>query len=127
GERSLDRGLEDEPAAGRRDRRRAARAGGGGVRAATGGVRDVHAGLFPRRGGARVRVRHGGGRGARGAGGLNSARQRPARTARFLPHGQPEEETPSEDEQAQAQKALEGESPQKAYVAEIRRRPGVAF
>jgi hypothetical protein len=26
-------------------------------------------------------------------------------------HGQPEKETPSEDEQAQAPKALEGESP----------------
>ncbi len=34
-------------------------------------------------------------------------------------HGQPEEETPFEDEQAQAPEALEGESPQKAHVAEM--------
>jgi hypothetical protein len=34
-------------------------------------------------------------------------------------HGQSEKETSSEDEQAQAPKALEGESPQKAHVAEV--------
>jgi hypothetical protein len=34
-------------------------------------------------------------------------------------HGKPEKETPFEDEQAQAQKALEVESPQEAYVAEV--------
>jgi hypothetical protein len=34
-------------------------------------------------------------------------------------YGKPEEETPSEDEQAQAPEALEVESPQEAYVAEI--------
>jgi hypothetical protein len=35
-------------------------------------------------------------------------------------HGQPEKETPSENEQAQAPKALEGEPPQKAHVAEVK-------
>jgi hypothetical protein len=35
------------------------------------------------------------------------------------PYGKPQEETPPQDEQAQAQKALEVESPQKAYVAEV--------
>jgi hypothetical protein len=34
-------------------------------------------------------------------------------------YGKSQEETPAEDEQAQAQKALEVESPQKAHVAEI--------
>jgi len=34
-------------------------------------------------------------------------------------HGKPEEETPPENEQAQAPKALEVESPQEAHVAEI--------
>jgi hypothetical protein len=34
-------------------------------------------------------------------------------------HGQPEKETSSEDEQAQAPEALEGESPQEAHVAEV--------
>jgi len=34
-------------------------------------------------------------------------------------HGQPEKETPTEDEQAQAPEALEGKSPQDAYVAEV--------
>jgi hypothetical protein len=47
-----------------------------------------------------------------------------ARRARLsLSHGQPEKETPFEDEQAQAPKALEGEPPQEAYVAEVRRAP----
>jgi hypothetical protein len=34
-------------------------------------------------------------------------------------HGQSEKETSTEDEQAQAPKALEGESPQEAHVAEV--------
>jgi hypothetical protein len=34
-------------------------------------------------------------------------------------HGQSEKETSSEDEQAQAQKALESEPSQEAYVAEV--------
>jgi hypothetical protein len=37
------------------------------------------------------------------------------------PYGKPQEETPPQDEQAQAQKALEVQSPQEAYVAEIGR------
>jgi hypothetical protein len=37
----------------------------------------------------------------------------------FLHHGQPEKETSSENEQAQAPEALEVESPQEAYVAEV--------
>jgi hypothetical protein len=43
----------------------------------------------------------------------------PYRIPNFTYHGQPEEETPFEDEQAQAPEALEGESPQKAHVAEV--------
>src|SRR5688572_20492262 len=53
---------------------------------------------------------------------VNSALQRHRGRARSGPlnhHGQPEKETTSEDEQAQAQKALEIESPQEAYVAEV--------
>jgi len=34
-------------------------------------------------------------------------------------HGQPQEKAPSPDEQAQAQKALEGQSPQKTHLAEV--------
>jgi len=34
-------------------------------------------------------------------------------------HGESQKEASTEDEQAQAPKALEGESPQKAYVAEV--------
>jgi len=34
-------------------------------------------------------------------------------------HGQPQKEAPSPDEQAQAQKALEIQSPQEAHLAEV--------
>jgi hypothetical protein len=44
---------------------------------------------------------------------------RARRTVTLSHHGQPEKETSTEDEQAQAQKALESESPQEAYVAEM--------
>lgn len=37
----------------------------------------------------------------------------------FLHHGQPQEEAPSQDEQAQAPQALEIESPQEAHVAKV--------
>jgi len=36
------------------------------------------------------------------------------------PYGKSQEETPAEDEQAQAPKALEEQSPQKAHVAEVK-------
>jgi hypothetical protein len=46
-------------------------------------------------------------------------------------HGQSEKETSSEDEQAQAPEALEGESPQEAHMAEVsralRRRSLISF
>ena len=42
-----------------------------------------------------------------------------ARSPTRIHHGQSEKETSSENEQAQAPKALEGESPQEAYVAEV--------
>jgi hypothetical protein len=35
------------------------------------------------------------------------------------PYGKSQEETPPQDEQAQAQEALEVESPQKAHVAKV--------
>jgi hypothetical protein len=35
------------------------------------------------------------------------------------PHGKSQEETPSQDEQAQAPQALEIKSPQEAYMAEV--------
>jgi hypothetical protein len=37
----------------------------------------------------------------------------------LIHHGKSQEEASPQDEQAQAQKALEVESPQKAYVAEV--------
>ena len=40
-------------------------------------------------------------------------------TFNLTPHGQPQKETPSPDEQAQAQEALEGQSPQEAHLAEV--------
>jgi hypothetical protein len=36
-------------------------------------------------------------------------------------HGQPQKETPFEDEQAQAPQTLEVQSPQEAYVAKVTR------
>jgi hypothetical protein len=38
----------------------------------------------------------------------------------LIHHGKSQEEAPPQDEQAQAQEALEIESPQKAYVAKMR-------
>jgi hypothetical protein len=54
------------------------------------------------------------------------ALQPPDRTAgcpfaKFNHHGQSEKETSFEDEQAQAQEALEVESPQEAHMAEMSR------
>ena len=63
---------------------------------------------------------------ARGRAGCpkNLTRQRGARDARCAPsnltnHGQPEKETSSEDEQAQAPQALQESSPQEAFVGLI--------
>jgi hypothetical protein len=41
----------------------------------------------------------------------------------LTPYGKSQEETPSQDEQAQAPKALEIEPPQKAHVAKINSNP----